>query len=105
MSVLPRILEAVESVVAPLNADRHKRLVQRAVFFCCLLTVHPLVRGADLILHNGKVVTAGGRVLCVTALGENVKIAAERAYEVTSGIRFEGMQYRRDIGHRAIHRK
>ena len=54
---------------------------------------------------GGKVVTAGGRVLCVTALGENVKIAAERAYEVAAGIRFEGMQYRRDIGHRAIHRK
>ena len=54
---------------------------------------------------DGKVVTAGGRVLCVTALGENVKIAAERAYEVAAGIRFEGMQYRKDIGHRAIHRK
>ncbi len=55
--------------------------------------------------RDGKVVTAGGRVLCVTALGENVKLAAERAYEVAAGIRFEGMQYRRDIGHRAIHRK
>ena len=55
--------------------------------------------------RDGTVVTAGGRVLCVTALGENVKLAAERAYEVASGIRFEGMQYRRDIGHRAIHRK
>ena len=54
---------------------------------------------------DGGVVTAGGRVLCVTALGENVKLAAERAYEVAAGIRFEGMQYRRDIGHRAIHRK
>ncbi len=54
---------------------------------------------------DGQVVTSGGRVLCVTALGENVKIAAERAYEVAAGIRFEGMQYRRDIGHRAIHRK
>ncbi len=54
---------------------------------------------------DGKVVTAGGRVLCVTALGENVKLAAERAYEVAAGIRFEGVQYRRDIGHRAIHRK
>ena len=47
----------------------------------------------------------GGRVLCVTALGDNVKIAAERAYEVAAGIRFDGMQYRRDIGHRAIHRQ
>ena len=54
---------------------------------------------------DGAVVTAGGRVLCVTALGENVKLAAERAYEVAAGISFEGMQYRRDIGHRAIHRK
>ena len=54
---------------------------------------------------DGKVVTAGGRVLCVTALGENVKLAAERAYEVAAGIRFDGVQYRRDIGHRAIHRK
>ena len=54
---------------------------------------------------DGKVVTAGGRVLCVTALGDKVKIAADRAYEVAAGIRFEGMQYRRDIGHRAIHRK
>ena len=54
---------------------------------------------------DGQVVTSGGRVLCVTALGENVKLAAERAYEVAAGISFEGMQYRRDIGHRAIHRK
>ncbi|NJD87644.1 MAG: phosphoribosylamine--glycine ligase [Betaproteobacteria bacterium] len=54
---------------------------------------------------DGQVVTSGGRVLCVTALGENVKIAADRAYEVAAGIRFDGMQYRRDIGHRAIHRK
>ncbi len=54
---------------------------------------------------DGLVVTAGGRVLCVTALGDKVKIAADRAYEVAAGIHFEGMQYRRDIGHRAIHRK
>jgi len=55
--------------------------------------------------RDGKVVTSGGRVLCVTALGENVKLAAERAYEVAAGIRFRGVQYRRDIGHRAIHRR
>jgi phosphoribosylamine--glycine ligase len=60
---------------------------------------------AGTAAKDGKVVTAGGRVLCVTALGENVKLAAERAYEVAAGIRFEGVQYRRDIGHRAIHRK
>ena len=60
---------------------------------------------AGTVEQGGAVVTAGGRVLCVTALGENVKLAAERAYEVAAGISFEGMQYRRDIGHRAIHRK
>ncbi len=55
--------------------------------------------------HNGKVVTHGGRVLCVTALGDTVKIAQQRAYEALKPIRFEGMQYRKDIGHRAIGRR
>ena len=41
-------------------------------------------------------------MLCVTALGDNVKMAQRRAYEVVDGIRFDGMQYRRDIGYRAI---
>jgi phosphoribosylamine--glycine ligase len=54
---------------------------------------------------DGKVVTSGGRVLCVTALGDKVKIAAERAYEVAERIRFEGMQFRTDIGHRAFGRR
>jgi phosphoribosylamine--glycine ligase len=54
---------------------------------------------------NGNVVTNGGRVLCVTALGDKVKIAAERAYEVVDRIRFDGMQFRKDIGHRALHRR
>jgi phosphoribosylamine--glycine ligase len=51
---------------------------------------------------EGRVVTAGGRVLCVTALGETVKAAQKRAYEAVDTIRFHGMQFRRDIGHRAI---
>ena len=54
---------------------------------------------------DGKVVTNGGRVLCVTALGDKVKIAAERAYEVAGKIRFDGMQMRSDIGHRAFNRR
>jgi phosphoribosylamine--glycine ligase len=53
---------------------------------------------------NGKVLTAGGRVLCVTALGDNVKQAQKHAYDALVGIYFDGMQYRRDIGHRAISR-
>ena len=51
-----------------------------------------------------RTVTAGGRVLCVTALGDSVKIAQARAYRAVESLRFDGMQYRRDIGHRAIGR-
>src|SRR5574343_1779098 len=53
---------------------------------------------------DGKVVTSGGRVLCVTALGENVKLAQKRAYEAVAQIGWEGMQFRKDIGHRAVSR-
>ncbi|MDR2678338.1 MAG: phosphoribosylamine--glycine ligase [Zoogloeaceae bacterium] len=53
---------------------------------------------------NGKVVTSGGRVLCVTALGENVKQAQKRAYAAVATIHWAGMQFRKDIGHRAIAR-
>ena len=52
--------------------------------------------------RDGRVVTSGGRVLCVTALGDNVKQAQKRAYDALVGIHFDGMQYRRDIGYRAI---
>ena len=54
--------------------------------------------------RDGTLVTAGGRVLCVTALGVSVKAAQRRAYKALADIRFDGMQYRRDIGHRAIKR-
>ena len=53
---------------------------------------------------NGRTLTAGGRVLCVTALGDSVRKAQQRAYDALAGIRFDGMQYRQDIGHRAIKR-
>ena len=49
-------------------------------------------------------VTSGGRVLCVTALGDSVRQAQQGAYDVLRGIHFDGAQYRRDIGHRAIKR-
>jgi phosphoribosylamine--glycine ligase len=49
-------------------------------------------------------VTAGGRVLCVTALGDSVRVAQTRAYRVIETVGFNGMQLRRDIGHRAIGR-
>jgi phosphoribosylamine---glycine ligase len=59
---------------------------------------------AGTALKDGQVVTAGGRVLCVTALGDNVRAAQKRAYEAVDSIHFDGMQYRRDIAHRAIKR-
>jgi phosphoribosylamine--glycine ligase len=51
---------------------------------------------------DGRIVTAGGRVLCVTALGDNVRLAQKRAYEIADRIRWDGMQMRRDIGYRAV---
>jgi phosphoribosylamine--glycine ligase len=59
---------------------------------------------AGTTLNDRDVVTAGGRVLCVTALGDNAKAAQKRAYEAVDAIRFDGMQYRHDIGFRAIRR-
>jgi phosphoribosylamine--glycine ligase len=53
-------------------------------------------------LQDGKLLANGGRVLCVTALGDSLRIARSRAYEAIDGIRYEGMQYRRDIRHRAL---
>ena len=57
---------------------------------------------AGTSLQDGKVLTSGGRVLCVTALGDTVRVAQRRAYAVAEGIHFSGSQMRRDIGFRAI---
>ncbi|MDD2934105.1 MAG: phosphoribosylamine--glycine ligase [Methylotenera sp.] len=57
---------------------------------------------AGTTLKDGKVVTSGGRVLCVTALGETVKFAQQQAYKITKEIKFNGAQFRTDIGYRAI---
>jgi len=55
---------------------------------------------AGTAMHEGRLVTAGGRVLGVTATAESVPAAIERAYAATSHVRFDGMHYRRDIGRR-----
>ncbi len=57
---------------------------------------------AGTALEGETLVTSGGRVLCVTALGDSVRQAQLKAYQVIQGIHFEGMQYRSDIGFRAI---
>jgi phosphoribosylamine--glycine ligase len=54
------------------------------------------------LAEDGRVLTAGGRVLCVTALGDSVRLAQQRALQGVAGIAFDGAQWRRDIGHRAI---
>jgi phosphoribosylamine---glycine ligase len=69
----------------------------------------PSAVGEGMVFHagtqrkdDGAIVTSGGRVLCVTALGDTVKAAQQRAYAMAADIRFDGAQMRRDIGHRAL---
>ncbi len=59
---------------------------------------------AGTVAKEGQIVTAGGRVLCVCALGETVRDAQTRAYTLVKSIHWEGMYYRTDIGHRALER-
>jgi phosphoribosylamine--glycine ligase len=61
-----------------------------------------MVFHAGTTLKDGEVLTTGGRVLCATVLADNVRQAQQRAYEVASGIHFDGVQFRTDIGHRAV---
>jgi phosphoribosylamine--glycine ligase len=57
---------------------------------------------AGTALADGRLCTSGGRVLCVTALGDSVRLAQARAYEGVRAIGFAGAQWRSDIGHRAL---
>ena len=59
---------------------------------------------AGTVITDGKLQTAGGRVLCVVGLGDSVKMAQKNAYDAVDRIRFNGMQFRRDIGWRALKR-
>lgn len=57
---------------------------------------------AGTALHNNELTTTGGRVLCVVGLGDSVKVAQKQAYQVADQIHFNGAQFRRDIGWRAL---
>ena len=59
---------------------------------------------AGTTIKDGKVVTSGGRVLGVTALGDGVKDARDKAYEAVNKIAWEGAHYRKDIGNKAFGR-
>ena len=61
-----------------------------------------MVFHAGTLFEGDQLVTSGGRVLCVTVLGDTIKQAQQRAYELAKGVHFDGMQYRQDIGHRAL---
>jgi phosphoribosylamine--glycine ligase len=57
---------------------------------------------AGTVEADGKLLTSGGRVLCVVGLGDSVKMAQKQAYETVEKIHFDGMQLRRDIGWRGL---
>jgi phosphoribosylamine--glycine ligase len=59
---------------------------------------------AATAVRDGKVVTVGGRVLGVTAMGQNLDAAVQRAYDAAEKVHFDGMQYRKDIGQKALAR-
>jgi phosphoribosylamine--glycine ligase len=94
------VLAAAGYPDAPRSGDRVEGLPARGNAY-----------GEDcIVFHAGTrsegehTLTSGGRVLCMTALGDSVRMAQARAYRAIESLRFEGMQYRRDIGHRAIGR-
>ena len=61
-----------------------------------------MVFHAGTSLQQGRLLSSGGRVLCVTGLADNLLQAQQRVYGIIRGIELDGMQYRRDIGHRAL---
>ncbi|MET0185549.1 MAG: phosphoribosylamine--glycine ligase [Achromobacter sp.] len=63
-----------------------------------------MVFHAGTTMTDGTIATSGGRVLCVTALGDSVRMARERAYDTVEQVRYDGRQYRSDIGWRALKR-
>jgi phosphoribosylamine---glycine ligase len=64
--------------------------------------IDALVFHAGTVLENEEIKTSGGRVLGVTGLGDSVRMAQQNAYAAVNQIQFNGMQYRSDIGYRAI---
>lgn len=67
-------------------------------------TVDGVTFHAGTMLNGTQLTTSGGRVLCVVGLGDSVKVAQKKAYDVIEHIRFDGAQFRRDIGWRALKR-
>ncbi len=70
-----------------------------------VLTDAKIFHAGTKALENGDIVTAGGRVLCVTAIGNTIGEAQAKALELCEKVTFDGVQYRKDIGYRAIARE
>ena len=112
------IEHAVGGTLHTVEAEWDRRVALGAVMAAAGYPDHPRIgavitglprNGEDFhVFHagtaqrDGKIVTNGGRVLCVTALGDTVRVAQRRVYEIAEGIHFDGSQMRRDIGFRAI---
>jgi phosphoribosylamine---glycine ligase len=96
-SALGVVLAAAGYPLAPRKGDAIAGLPAETADTC--------VFHAGTTLQDKKnLITSGGRVLCATALGEPLKTAQTRAYELVQSIKIDGVQFRRDIGHRAIKR-
>ena len=89
----PRLADVLSGLPSPHASEQDSESADTMVF-----------HAATTRLANKSLVSSGGRVLGVTALGDSAKVAQARAYEALAPIRFEGMQFRRDIGQRAIKR-
>lgn len=92
----PRKGDVITGLLPPANPAE----LADAMVFHAGTALHPVQRSEHDAGHEVR--TAGGRVLCVTALGPNLKAAQQRAYEAAQAIHFEGAQYRHDIGFRAL---
>ena len=93
----PKKGDVISGLPKPKDADEVAGAVDAAGADAEAVVFH-----AGTIKEGDVIKTAGGRVLCVTALGDSAKMAQKRAYETLEAIRFDGMQFRRDIGYRAI---
>jgi phosphoribosylamine--glycine ligase len=123
--LVPLLQHAIEGTLDRADAEWNRRpglgVVLAAAGYPAEPRIGDPIRGLDRVtaeshpdcrvFHAGTaqsgedIVVSGGRVLCVTALGDSVRQAQRAAYDAVKQIHFDGMQYRTDIGHRAIARK
>ena len=97
-------MAATVVMAAPGYPDRYPKGLEISGLDKAAEVANSVVFHAGTAEKDGKVVTAGGRVLTVSALGTDLREAVDRAYQAVSKIHFDGAHYRRDIAHRAFNR-